>query len=377
MIPKCPTCFHALPQRPAKLQCVGDCAPSVSATASRARGYEAATRPDFDAGLSACPRCKTPSDVEACPVCLGPVPANWRRYAVTCVVMAGARATGKSLLLGVMKEQFEQYVEQFHHCALMPLGRTADIVWDRYTRPLYKERNILPPTASMRDVETTAREPLVFTFSEQTGAGVRTRALVLRDVAGEDLEARGARDDMLGFFARADGVIALLDPMKVEEIRLVLQGILPHGNSVGGDGVAVIEHVVRLMSGGAAGDRTQIPLALTLSKADTLQSLSRVQGNKWRQIMGRPGSPLRRDPSMRTAHFDPADGDLLHHEVAALLDEFGASRVPGFLNTHAPNSRFFAVSALGASPNGETLHAGGIAPFRVLDPLKWILAATA
>lgn len=371
---KCPTCFHALPHQVTKLQCVGDCAMSVSATASRARGYEAATKPDFDASLGACPRCKVPSNVEACPVCLGPVPPKWRAYTVTCIVMAGARATGKSLLLGVMKEQFEQYVGRFHHCALVPLGRTGDVFNDRYIRPLYKERNILPPTASMQDAETTAREPLIFTYQEQAPTGVRTRAVVLRDVAGEDLEARGARDSMLGFFARADGVIALLDPMKVDEIRLVLQGILPHGNSVGGDGVAVIEHVVRLMGAGNPGERTYIPLALALSKADTLQSLRHVQGNKWRQIMGRPGSPLRRDPSMGTATFDPTDGDLMHHEVAALLDEFGASRVDHYLAMHAPNSRFFAVSALGASPNGETLHAGGIAPFRVLDPLKWILA---
>jgi hypothetical protein len=305
------------------------------------------------------------------------VPSDWRDYKVTCVVMAGARATGKSLLLGVMKAQFEQFVDQFHRCALMPLGRTAEVFDERYTRPLYEERNILPPTASMRDVETTAREPLIFTFQEHTPAGPRTRALVLRDVAGEDLEARGARDEMLGFFSRADAVLALLDPMKVEEIRLVLQGILPYGGSVGGDGFAVIEHVVRLMGARSPEAQTHIPLALALSKADTLQSLRQVQGNKWRQIMGRPGSPLRRDPSMRTPHFDQVDGDLLHYEVAALLEEFGASRVAHFLSMHAPRSRYFAVSALGAPPRGEMLHAGGIAPFRVLDPLKWILAVTA
>lgn len=373
---KCPTCFHDLPPRLVRRQCVGSCPSSVSVQATRARGYEAPTRPDYDALLGACPRCKHPSDVEACPTCFGPVPHNWRGNKVTCVVVAGARATGKSLLLGVMKAQLEQFVEQHHHSALMPLGRTAEVFDERYTRPLYEERNILPPTASMRDAETTAREPLIFTFQEEGPGGPRTRALVLRDVAGEDLEARGPRDEMLGFFSRADAVIGLLDPMKVEEIRLVLQGILPYGNGVGGDGVAVIEHVVRLMGAGAPGARTKIPFALALSKADTLQSLRQVQGNKWRQIMGRPGSPLRRDPSMRTPAFDRTDGDLLHHEVAALLDELGAARVAHYLSVHAENSQFFAVSALGAAPNGETLHAGGIAPFRVLDPLKWILAVT-
>ena len=35
--------------------------------------------------------------------------------------------------------------------------------------------------------------------------------------------------------------------------------------------------------------------------------------------------------------------------------------------------RFFATSALGAAADGELLPDHGITPFRVLDPLLWIL----
>ena len=42
---------------------------------------------------------------------------------------------------------------------------------------------------------------------------------------------------------------------------------------------------------------------------------------------------------------------------------------------HRYEHRFFAVSALGASPEGEKLSDRGISPFRVTDPVRWVLAA--
>jgi len=47
------------------------------------------------------------------------------------------------------------------------------------------------------------------------------------------------------------------------------------------------------------------------------------------------------------------------------------------LNETAGRFRYFAVSALGESPEGDMIHAGGIAPFRVLDPFKWAMQVTA
>ena len=41
------------------------------------------------------------------------------------------------------------------------------------------------------------------------------------------------------------------------------------------------------------------------------------------------------------------------------------------LDETAETYRFFAASALGESPDGKMIHSGGIAPFRVLDPIKW------
>ena len=76
--------------------------------------------------------------------------------------------------------------------------------------------------------------------------------------------------------------------------------------------------------------------------------------------------------------YDETDGDQIHEEVRSLLMALGAT---GMVNAvENPRSgrqvrhRFFAVSALGAPANINGQDVKGIAPFRVLDPLRWVMA---
>lgn len=379
---KCPTCFHVLPPIPTKFVCVGTCGASRNAHASQVRGYEVTSKPILDHPASGeerparavCTKCRISSEQEVCPACHGEIPANWRAAAVTCIAMSGARATGKSLMLGVAKAQLELLIERHHRSALRPIGDTDRYFYERYTRTLYEQRQILEPTARMSDDQTTSRDPLIFGFSELLPDGQRRqRIVVLRDVAGEDLESLSDSDTSLSFFSRADAVIALIDPLKVPAIRQMLADLVPGDARLGGDGIHVVSNLLALMTNRVVGARTRIPLAVALSKFDTLQQLSEVRGTEWARIMNRPGSPLQRDPSMRSATFDFTDGDLLHYEVRALLEKLNSASVTAMIEETAENFRYFAVSALGASPQGELLHHGGIAPFRVLDPFKWAL----
>jgi hypothetical protein len=379
---KCPTCFAWLPRTPSKMVCTGSCSAAANEQATLVRGYEVRTKTVFDiapatlpdSGYINCPACATPTRQEVCAYCSANVPANWRSAHVTCVAMAGARATGKSLMLAVAKEQLELLVERHHRSVLKGIGDTDRFFENNYTKPLFEQRRILQATVGMADLETLTREPLMFSFQERLADGSkRSRILVLRDVAGEDLEAMGGMDKSLSFFSRADAVIALVDPLRVKQINAMLADLIPRDTRVGGDGVAVLQHVLSLMTQHVPGARTSIPIAVVLSKVDTLQRLREVEDVRWSSIMNRPGSPLQRDPSLMSPEFNSEDGDLLHEEVRGLLELLQASGLTVMLEETADQFRYFAASALGASPEGELIHAGGIAPFRVLDAFKWAL----
>jgi hypothetical protein len=118
-------------------------------------------------------------------------------------------------------------------------------------------------------------------------------------------------------------------------------------------------------------------LAVILSKFDVLRALNRVEGSAWSQVMSNAGAVFMRD-SATTRQYDEADGQLLHEEVRSLLLRLrGGSMVAGVEN---PSSglglphRYFVVSALGQPPVGNRLNPRGIAPFRCVDPLRWVTA---
>lgn len=376
---KCPTCFRQIPDTVLFLSCVGPCLTESPTVANVNRGWDAYVRRSFsvDDGERAgvCDKCRTPTTQEACPSCRGPIPALWRdaEPVVTCIAMAGARTTGKSLYLGVLKGQLELWVTTQHHSTLTAIGDTERVYEERYLGPLYRERRLLEPTATIQDDET-AQMPLIFTYRE---IGGRTRAVVLRDVAGEDLQKLAQRRDKLPFLGRADGVIALLDPYKVDRIRNVLMGYADPGGELGGDGIKVIEQLLSLLTGDRHTAQTQVPFAVTLSKFDVLQKLRNVEGSALRKVMVRSGSPLRRDPSMGSPGVNRVDLELLDAEMRSLLWTLDMTTLSNTLRERAARHQYFAVSALGAPPEGNAVPAAGIAPFRVLDPLKWILEETA
>lgn len=379
---KCPSCFRLLPPTPTTMGCVGLCPVTVNPKASAARGYDVyagpvltveSAPPAGQPAAAVCGACQTTSSSEVCPACAYPIPDSWRSSHVTCIALAGARATGKSLLIAVSKQQLDLLVERHWGSVVQGVGDTQSRFDQHYLKPLFEQRRLLGATEPIQAADSITREPLIFQFNEPVAKGhaPKRRILVLRDVAGEDLENDTGNDIALDFFGRADAVLVLIDPLTVKQIRDMLADIVPEPAKIGGEGVDVLRHVLALMTSRVPGARTKVPIAVVLSKVDVLQKLRQVTGTKWAAIMSRPGSPLQRDRSLVTPHYDDEDGRLLHEEVDGLLEMLGARTIRAMLDGTADTYRFFAASALGDSPDGDMLHSGGIAPFRALDPIKW------
>jgi hypothetical protein len=362
--------------------CVGPCAPKADPKATAARGYEVYAGPVMrvesspplgQSPVAVCEGCHVPSSSEVCPHCSYPIPSDWRSSHVTCIALAGARATGKSLLIAVSTQQLGLLVERFWGSEVRGAGDTQRRFEQAYLAPLLEQRKLMDPTRALDAADSITREPLIFQFNKPVDGRTVRQVLVLRDVAGEDLEEDTGNDSALDFFSRADAVLVLIDPLKVKQIRDMLADIVPEPALLGGEGVDVLRRVLGLMTNRVAGGRTKVPIAVVLSKVDVLQKLSQVTGTKWSAIMSRPGSPLQRDPSLMTPNYDDQDGRLLHAEVDGLLEMLGARAISTMLKETAETYRFFAASALGESPDGNMVHSGGIAPFRALDPIKWAL----
>ena len=107
-----------------------------------------------------------------------------------------------------------------------------------------------------------------------------------------------------------------------------------------------------------------------------MHQLGSVQGSAYQAIMSNLGSSLLHDVGpLRTPSL--ADQDLLDAEVRSLLALAHAQNLVNTVTAAQQKGiecRYFAVSALGNAPDADGVHPHGIAPFRVLDPILWVLA---
>lgn len=379
---KCPRCFTALSPNqhlwtlPAQaggtryrdevasayLGAPADCGPLY--TWSRSPGYNGPPPP-----ISEASRALQGPAVEICPVCHFTLPDGWREGHAICIALAGARATGKSLYIAVLVKQLELLCERFGF-SMQPVTRgTAHSYATNYEAPLYVQRGLIPPTPTVHTQTSDHREPLMFSIG--VWHGVR-RYLVLRDVAGEDMESGDLHAPPFQFFAHADAVFFMFDPLRVKTIRDQLHDLLPAQVVSGGDPRTVLTNLLTAVRPG------QPKLAVILSKFDVLRALREVEGSEWGLIMSNGGAAYLRDTS-DGRQYDDVDGQLLHEEVRSLLIRLHGGSIVAAVENPATGvrlpSRNFVVSALGHPPNGNRLHARGIAPFRCVDPVRWVTSS--
>lgn len=307
--------------------------------------------------------------VEICPVCHYLLPDGWRQGHAICIAMAGARATGKSLYVAVLVKQLELVCEYLGVSMEPATPTTAAAYVNHYEKPLFAQRGLIPPTPAAHIQASYQRDPLIFSLGPWHGV---RRYLVLRDVAGEDLEGSDVHAAHFRFFAHADAVFFMFDPLRVQVIRDQLYDLVPPQSWSGADPRTVLSNLLLVIGQGRPR------LAVIMSKFDVLHALRNVEGSTWSQVMSNPGAAFMRDSSS-AGRYDEADGRLLHEEVRSLLLRLrGGSIVAAVENPSSGirlEHRYFVVSALGQPPVGNQLNPRGIAPFRCVDPLRWVTSS--
>ncbi|NLE97503.1 MAG: hypothetical protein GX596_05880 [Propionibacterium sp.] len=300
-----------------------------------------------------------------CATCRLEVPSEWLDRVQVSLAVTGARTAGKSVLIGVMMDQFEYFLAS-QDSFLTPVGTTKTRFHEKYRVPLLQQRNLLGATPP---ADQESIEPLLWEFDYQ---GV-PYCLSIIDAAGEDFERLSPSDDRFRYLGFVDFITTLVDPLKVPGVSAVLDGVVTVPRQ-SGDDLHVLRSVLRARDAQRNGTGPDQVLAVVLSKFDVLQRLRHLSSPKWQSIFNRPGSAMQRDPSMVAGFDNEGDGSLLHEELLGLLELLDARMVISAATQAGLPFRLFAISALGAEPDAQSVGSGGIIPFRVLDVLLAALA---
>lgn len=277
--------------------------------------------------------------------------------------LIGAKYSGKSHYVAALVRRLQEQVCNDLQAALIPM---SDETQDRYQREFYE-----PLFGSGLELPVTvgAPPPLIYdlTLSGSLWNEERNRAvtLTLYDTAGENLDRTDTVRQMVEYLRPASGIIFLIDPLQVPAVREALpsQVRLPQLD-VGADPNAMIGRVLQVLKEGGVmkGDTLSTPIAVALTKCDVLRDAGLIAENR-----------LWSTDARHIGYFD----DEASQDMTGMMGSYVQRWSQAAYNTvvrHFSRHAFFGVSATGCAPDKNTHRYKFISPWRVEDPLLWLLA---
>ncbi|OEU99906.1 MULTISPECIES: TRAFAC clade GTPase domain-containing protein [Streptomyces] len=330
--------------------------------------------PDFAADgrrpTAVCQDCKGETTYRICPVCHSELPVQFGMVDNRLIAMVGAKASGKTVYMTVLLHEVRNRVGEAFGASLMGLDdATMRRFSTDYEDRLFRDGQLFPGTQTA-STNLNRVDPLVFRFGlrRRTLFGHRPQHTVLSffDTAGEDFSSRESVELNTRYLAGADGIILLLDPLQMPGAR---DGAAPGTPLPGTEGLDTPMNVLSRVTGlllaprsGRSAQKIDTPIAVVFSKLDAF----------WHLLEN--SSPLH-DHAPPRGRFEVGDSLSVHEEVRGLLKDWDGVPVDNLLENHYTRYRYFGVSALGRNPTPDArVAATGIQPYRVADPLLWLLS---
>jgi len=341
----------------------------------------------------------------ACPLCHLQVPADLLDKRPIVMSMAGAPSSGKSYFITVMLHNLRRQLAAGFHLAFNYADshdvqnfithedtlfhkKRGETVFLPRTDPQGKDVNVLVT------IDGTPTElPKAFLFSMQaTPSNVESEAFqerlhqnfALYDNAGELFNLRGPSDPtqrMTGHLRYCDIVFFVFDPLQDQDFRHKLRDVsddpqLEYFETEGRNRpqdeiLQAVANQMKRLRGVTGPKKIDVPLIVVVQKYDA-----------WKGLLP---SHVKIDDSSVAMYEDAGTSGVDFAELNRIslhVREFLNGVSPTFIATAEAafgTVRYFPVSASGCSPTldestaQQVFRAGEIKPWRVTDPMLWIL----
>lgn len=274
----------------------------------------------------------------------------------------GAKRSGKTHYIASLIERLKSVGTDFG-AALMALGGTEKRYLEEFHNPLFVNHLELELTVG-------APPPLIYdlTLDGRPWGQTQNRAvtLALYDTAGENLQKPERVREMVKYLRVASGVIFLIDPLQSSHVRDAIPPTVRKPEfDPEAEADAIIGRVLTELQQGKvleANAPLTIPIAVVLTKCDLLTDAGLLEANRlWSSDMRHIGF------FNREAH---ADMSGMFGECMQRWSPAAYANVNRRFLRHA----FFGASATGCAADQKTGRYRYVSPWRVEDPLLWMLA---
>jgi len=374
----CPYCYEIFPEWRIEFRCSGRpgpngdrCEPEPDRLLESRLGITGDRPHTFRDGRhryrSVCPVSKAKTTTRVCPICHSTLPVHFGRIRSQLIALVGARDSGKTVFMTVFMHEFGYRLGDRLGAAIPGADDNTRRVFRRdYEERLYEGHSLPDPTFTVAAERQGYRPPMVFKFMRQIRSRLpgRTRQTLLSffDTAGEDLTTTASTELNIRYLEAADAVILILDPLQMKGGRqLAAIEALQQEPRPEDDPYGVLQRITEMLKAGHRDRRVRKPLGVVFTKLDAL----------WHKFP--EGSVLKR-PEPVGAGCDERDSLDVHHQVQALLYDWDGPQIDQYLKHNYRCFRYFGVSALGAIPTLDKHVSTVISPYRVGDPILWLLS---
>ncbi len=321
------------------------------------------------------------TDERLCPHCHNRLPVGFGLRKSIIISVIGDTYSGKTVFLTVLLKELASGNNKFE-TSLSYIGKDLSPKETLYAarRKLYEERKLPESTQT-----GTMLPPFLFNckykrFNERKQLIEEDIDIAIYDIAGENCRDEGKMEALAPNVKNSDGIIFLLNPMALSDVSDYYRHIGTHSGETSTYSQEMVLEAIHNAITGSSIEKCEIPLALVVSKTDNL----------WKEEVNldfftrNPQSPMLKRNFQFEKHagyFDKIEELNISNSVKDFLNSTDAKSFVNFIGSNFKNQSYFAVSALGNEPNiyiDESERVIGIIeksirPFRILEPLYWIL----
>lgn len=324
-----------------------------------------------------CPHCKTKSSMRVCPSCHNELPEGIQDNEDMIIAVVGSRDTGKTHFITVLINELRTRIcPDIFRGTFEPINDDAFRHYqEHFYNKVFLDKTLQDLTTSgAAKGENIVRKPLIFEMMvplDEQGKKRRKYTFVFYDTAGEDLKNEMLMKTVNRYICKASGIIFLLDPMQIMELRLNMSDEeINSSSSIKVEEIEpqqmVLKRIAKQIREDRGGEKVNIPVAIAFSKFDVLKRFF-------------PKGSIVLEPSsyLREGHLDKNEWFTVSSEIEAMLQEWGAKGFTANVKMLFSNYTYCTLSALGQQPtvasNGVKKLVSMPMPHRVEDPFLWML----
>lgn len=294
-----------------------------------------------------------------CPHCHNDLPNTAGRKPVEVISVIGSTQVGKTVYMTSLLHTLENKTSKNFDASFMSIGTRYLDELRRHERTLFGQKNLFEATQKVDRIE-----PLALNFKYINDSGAPEPTLMFFDVAGEGMVDPDYIEKHAAHIKNSTGIIFLVDPKQIKKISARIN--LLKGEDEYEENIVEPKDIITKLYENFINEQedgaTHIPTAVVITKSDMLDALEGDYISKNSNILNN---------YEHIGYFNLEEYENINGEVKNFISEVDGA-FKSDISAYFKNVSYFAVSALGSSPEGNKIERG-VSPRRVDEPLLWIL----